>query len=270
MSQNFEIMSPSVVGDDLADDQHKEAIKIEFKNNESLRPSKKSSAHFLEGSGRLAHKSRSSIPVIKAVDSNEPQTASLALKKNNESFADGRPTGSELSRPGHSDTFHRTGGKGGYSQEEKFRFCAMATSYNFRHRPFEDKRVRQQHEREEKARRAGGLIGEPRNSAERVINKIFDHGRVKTRAANRCNGCDIDYMQREQHMAVGQVPRGGLKHLREEVAEERQHRLMNFDRGSVKEQLIAYTIENRGSTATAFDGDNHFHGLHEPKKKVLR
>ena len=71
-------------------------------------------------------------------------------------------------------------------------------------------------------------------------------------------------------MQVGQIPRGGLKYQREEVAEETQHRIMNFDRSSMKEQLMAYTIENRGSTATAFDGDNHFHGLHEPKKKVLR
>ena len=71
-------------------------------------------------------------------------------------------------------------------------------------------------------------------------------------------------------MAVGEIPRGGLKFQRVETAEETQHRIMNFDRSSMNERLMAYTVENRGSTATAFDGDNHFHGLHSPKKKVIR
>ena len=67
---------------------------------------------------------------------------------------------------------------------DKFRFSTAAAGYKFSHRPFEDKRVRQGAERERQLKREGGVIGEPRNSLERYVNKVFDHKRVKSIARN--------------------------------------------------------------------------------------
>ena len=68
--------------------------------------------------------------------------------------------------------------------KEKFRFSIAAADYKFNHRPFEDKTLRQGNERAMKLKREGGLIGEPRNSLERYVNKVFDHRRVKSIARN--------------------------------------------------------------------------------------
>lgn len=103
--------------------------------------------------------------------------------------------------------------------KDKFRFCTKSSEYKFNHRPYEDKTLRQGCERDERLKREGGLIGEPKNSLERYVNKVFDHKRVKSIARNGRQGCDLDYYVRpEMIQRVGHVPRGGLKNLRESVA----------------------------------------------------
>ena len=68
-------------------------------------------------------------------------------------------------------------------------------------------------------------------------------------------------------MGLGQITRGSLKHLREETASE-YHRILNIDKSSKLEKRVAKTLESRGKTHTAFDGDNHFHGQITKEMKI--
>lgn len=62
-----------------------------------------------------------------------------------------------------------------------YRLVEEAVKYGFLHKPFEDKTTRQKYERDELARQMHGLRGDPQYSAQRFINKIFDHNRAKAK-----------------------------------------------------------------------------------------
>ena len=76
---------------------------------------------------------------------------------------------------------------------------------------------------------------DPKFSEERFINKIFDHGRVKSKAEKKCQGCDIDYYVRNKMIGIGKITRGILKMLSNETARE-TYRILNIDRNSKLER----------------------------------
>jgi len=82
-----------------------------------------------------------------------------------------------------------------------------------------------------------GVRGDPKRSEDRHINKIFDYKRQKQREVGGCRGCDLDFQQRDRHMSIGHIPRGGLNMLREEVAQVTQMDL-NKDPNSKTEMII--------------------------------
>ena len=77
----------------------------------------------------------------------------------------------------------------------------------------------------------------------------------------------MDYTLREQVMGIGKITRGALKHQRLEKAKH-DLRVLNIDRSSKREKAIAKTIENRGKTHSAFDGDNHYHNSITKELKI--
>lgn len=69
-------------------------------------------------------------------------------------------------------------------------------------------------------------------------------------------------------MKVGEPITGGLKSQREVVAAERQYHIMNMS--PEKQDLMEKNMLNRGSTTSAFEGENHFRGLKNPKEYAKR
>jgi hypothetical protein len=104
------------------------------------------------------------------------------------------------------------------------------------------------------------MVDEPKRSQDRHLNKIFDNGRVKTKEQGNCHGCDISYGIRDQIMQVGKVTRGGLKNMRKETADIIQKDL-NIDMNSILNRGISSSIQDRGKTVSAYEGDNHFHNI---------
>lgn len=50
-----------------------------------------------------------------------------------------------------------------------------------------------------------------------------------------------------------------------EVTAEAYHKNIDIDRNSKVNRRISEVIQDRGKTATAFEGDNHFHNIREAR-----
>ena len=150
------------------------------------------------------------------------------------------------------------------------RLTNKAKEYFFVHRPGLDKQELSSKQREDKLLKNQGAIRDPKFSEERFINKIFDHGRVKTKAEKKCQGCDLDFQIRNKLIGIGKITRGSLKMLNNESAYE-TYRIMNIDRNSKIEKQIQENIQNRGVAGvdSAFNGDNHFRNIIEAKRKKI-
>lgn len=61
------------------------------------------------------------------------------------------------------------------------------------------------------------------------------------------------------------MTRGAIKTLPEEVAARTQI-ILNIDRSTKRERIIAEKLMDRGRTDSAFEGDNHFRNLASPSK----
>ena len=65
-------------------------------------------------------------------------------------------------------------------------------------------------------------------------------------------------------MSVGKVVRGGLKTCSKELA-DKFYKILNIQRNSQREKIIAENIKDRGRADSGFEGDNHFRNLTELK-----
>ena len=142
------------------------------------------------------------------------------------------------------------------------RLTNKAKEYFFVHRPGLDKQELNSKQRDDQLLKNNGVLRDPKFSEERFINKIFDHGRVKSKAEKKCQGCDLDYQVRNKMIGIGKITRGSLKMLSNETARE-TYRILNIDRNSKLERQIDENISNRGVPGidSAFDGDNHFRNI---------
>ena len=66
-------------------------------------------------------------------------------------------------------------------QDKGFRLTEKAQNYSYVHRPFEDALLRAKKERDVFKKEMYGVKGSPKRSADRHINKIFDHGRQRSK-----------------------------------------------------------------------------------------
>jgi hypothetical protein len=67
-------------------------------------------------------------------------------------------------------------------------------------------------------------------------------------------------------MPVGKVTRGALKNMRIETSQIIQKDI-NIDMNSTINKRISSTIQDRGKTVSAFEGDNHFHNISKVRVK---
>ena len=125
-----------------------------------------------------------------------------------------------------------------------YRLTDQAIKYKFIHKPFEDKQLVAKRERHDLMKKQKGIRGSPPYSSTRYVNKLFDHQRTKAKELQLVAGCDMEYVIREQIQKVGIIPRGGIKHMSPERAEE-PFRKLNIDQDSRKAQIIAHESKNR-------------------------
>lgn len=149
---------------------------------------------------------------------------------------------------------------------KKFRFVDEALNYDFIHKPFEDKTIKQKAERDEERRKKMGVSGDPNKTALRFINKIFDLHRNKSKLKNKCLGCDLEFNERNSFIKVGEATLGALKTQQPEYYNLTK-RSLNIDLEGPEYEKVAVEIANRPMPETAFEGDNTYRNLSSKKPK---